>query len=128
MKPKRWVIIPILCIFLAGCTTAAPVSKPARLTLPPPQPETAPAGDALQEFAETVQLHVPDSLGSQLTVISEKILMPQNRHPADETVRKLLLRGAQANVSNLLRRVQKHVVQAKFGLPAARSHGHGHEI
>ena len=39
MKPKRWVIIPILCIFLAGCTTAAPVSKPARLTLPPPQPE-----------------------------------------------------------------------------------------
>lgn len=90
MKTKRWVIIPILCIFLAGCTTAAPVSKPARLTLPPPQPETAPAGDALQEFAETVQLHVPDSLGSQLTVISEKILMPQNRHPADETVRKLL--------------------------------------
>lgn len=85
----RRAFVLLLALMLASAAPRASASAPA--TLPPTVSRyAAPVGDALTEYAQTVQLSLPGTISRQLTMVPERMLLEPFRHPADAVVRKLL--------------------------------------
>lgn len=88
MNSKR-----LASLLTAGLLLVSPgvARASAPSTLPPVVSRYAvPAGDALTEYARTVQLSLPHGVGGQLTMVPERMLLEPFRHPAEAVVRRLL--------------------------------------
>ncbi len=80
-----------VCLLFSGCTGAVPIKGASSPTLPPVEQRfTAPAADSTQAYAHTVLLCLPSAVDGQLVMIPERILLPQDRHPGEATLSKLL--------------------------------------
>ena len=88
---KRLAALLLATLMLSGCTSPVPTDQVSTVTLPPPASTFVPANenDALG-YAETVQLNLPSLSGGQLVMVSDRILIPPDQHPAEATLKRLL--------------------------------------
>lgn len=91
MKRSRLALGMALALLLSGCAPAVPHSPASRLHLPSSEMRyPPPQGDEASEYAQTLLLCLPSQVDGQLMMLPERILMPQDGHPAESGLRKLL--------------------------------------
>lgn len=85
------LVFSALLMLLGGCTASIPLRQDVGSTLPPISAGLpAPLGDGGDSFAQPVMLCLPSQQTGQLGMFSERILLSHSRHPAENTIKKLL--------------------------------------